>query len=566
MKQITLSLLIFLLTACGGGSTNEPEPTEPIFVTPAPSYPDAGTVLEESCDGTTLIQVIADGNGGSTTEETPNSEACGYEKPPLFGTPLSDPYCANSTEQQFLDLLNTIQNLGDFDKVQDFADGEGGSYTEVVETDSADCGWEPPPEEGTLLGDSYCAGSLTPEEYDPHWQNINHLLPEDRLQDYADGEGGTYTERTVHLDPSCFVQMEKPTDCPTVRTDTGDGRYDYMTCDGIKQKTDVSYPYQPVEEHAGRAIIDMLVVFDTNMTEEERDGMTVEEFVDKQFYEANHMFMVSGTYVLLRVADIVMVDVAEGDLYRQYRAFFNGKYEFQNIDRWQREANADLAFLFKKKHNDPVACGVAHLDATRGIDKSRGITQCFHNSTFQEAANTRYYERAHETFIHEAGHLLGLQHEWEDANEPGLFEYSYGYNIPGYNAQADNPEYEGIYGGYGTIMSYADLATGRFSDRSVTCEIPETGQSVSIGTNGGCFCLDEIENQPPPTDSVDSLLRARWLMSQLSEKEHQIQFSRNIDVEDEPVWSIWTNAPADICLFQSLKSIPTTYDTPQLSN
>lgn len=515
--------IFFALTACGGGSGTQEQ--EEVVVTPPPA---AGTVLETACEGTTLIETIADGNGGSTTEETENSEDCGYEPPPAFGIALGKPYCANAVEQQFIDLLNTVQNLGEYDVVQDYADGDGGSYTEVVETESEECGYEPPPEEGTPLGDSYCAGTLTSEEYDPLFESINHLLPEDRLQDYADGEGGSYTERTVHLDQSCFVQMEKPDDCPTDPTDNNDSRYDYLTCDGIKQKTGVSFPYQPRSEHTGRAIIDMLFVVDTALTEEDRDGMTVEEFVDKQIYESNHMYMVSGTYTLVRRAGIVMVDVDEGDLYRQYSAFFNERYEFQRLSDWQREAEADFAFLFKKLPEEPIACGVANLDATRGIDKSRGITQCFHNTVFQEYETTRYYERAHETFAHEIGHLLGAQHEYNDARgNYGLFEYSYGHHLEGYNPQVDNPDYEGVYGGFGTIMTYADLPTGRFSDYNVSCTFGEgtgeyEGQSVKLGTTGGCFCLEEIENQPPPTNNAETILRARWLMSQLHELGHEV--------------------------------------------
>ena len=501
------------------------------MVTPGPSNPAAGTVLDTSCDGTTLIETIADGNGGSTTEETPNSTECGYVPPPSEGTVL-DEFCEDTT------------------KVIITADGQGGEVRSEEEK-SEECGYVPPPEEGTPLGNSYCAGTLTSEEYDPLFESINHLLPEDRLQDFADGEGGSYTNRTVHLDQTCFVQMERPEDCPTIASDTGDSRYGYITCDGVKQKSSVSFPYQDRREHAGRAIIDMLIVFDTNLTEEDRDGMTVEEFVDKQVYEANHMYMVSGTYTLIRVADIKMVDVADGDLYRQYSAFFNGRYEFNGLDNWQREAQADIAFLFKKRPEEPIACGVASLDATRGIDKTRGITQCFHNSVFQENATTRYYNRAHETFAHEIGHLLGAQHEWQDADTPGIFEYSFGYNLPGPNPQADNPDYEGIYGGYGTIMSYADLATGRFSDFTVSCVYGDdageyAGQSVELGTTGGCFCLDPIENQPPPTNNAETIARTRYIMSQLHEMEHGLQFSPSAMYFDG---LILDNEDPEICLF-----------------
>ena len=322
-----------------------------------------------------------------------------------------------------------------------------------------------------------------------------------------------------------------------------------MTCDGIKQRTNVDFPYD--SEDINRAVIDMLFVVDTNLTEEDRDGMTVEEFVDKQLYEANHMYMTSGTYTLIRRAGIKMVDVAAGDLYRQYAAFFNGRYEFNGLEDWQLEAEADLVFLFKKKPEDAIACGVASLDATRGMDKTRGITQCFHNTTFQSTATTRYYQRAYETFAHEVGHLLGAQHTWEDADRPGLFEYSFGYNLEGYNAQADNPEYEGSWGGYGTIMSYADLPTGKFSNYNITCTYGEgtgeyEGQSVKLGTSGGCFCLDPIEDQPPPTNNAETIQRTRYTVSQLHEKGHEVTFSplanmriNGLTLEDNP----------EICLF-----------------
>ena len=463
MKKTLFAIL--LLAGCGGGGGNE----RPLEVEATPNHPANGTVLETTCNGTTLIETIADGNGGSTQQQIRNSTQCGYIEPTL-------------------------------------------------------------PAEGTLYGESYCAVELEndPDYLDIVSEEINHLLREDRLQDYHDGNGGYYTERLVHIDQTCFVQMSQPDDCPTTASDTGDSRYEYLTCDGVKQRSNVDFPYDP--EQYETAVIDILIVFDTNITEEDRDGMTIEEFVDKQIFNANHMYISSGTKTLFRLAGIKLVEVAPGDLYRQYAAFFNGRYEFYGLDDWQFEAEADIAFLFKKKPENAIACGVANLDATRGIDKSRGITQCFHNTTFQSTATTRYYARAHETFAHELGHLLGAQHEFEDANTPGIFEYSFGYNLPGPNPQIDNPVYEGIYGGYGTIMTYADLPTGRFSDYDTNCIFPDdeqageyAGQSVTMGTRGGCFCMDPIEEQPPPTNNVETIERTRYIMSQLHELDHNLQ-------------------------------------------
>lgn len=534
MKKLLFALL--LLTGCGGGGSGTEETTTTVITptptTPPPSNPTEGTVLETSCNGTTLIETIADGNGGSTQQETINSTDCGYVAPPTEGT-LLDEFCEDTTQ------------------VTITADGIGGEVRSEEE-ESEDCGYVGPPKEGTLSGDSYCAYILEndTEKLDIVAESVNHLLRQDRLQDYHDGEGGIYTGRLVHIDETCFVPMEEPADCPTTPTDTGDSRYDYLTCDGVKSKSPVSFPFD--KSDIGLAVIDMLIVFDTNLTEEDRDGMTVEEFIDKQIWEANHIYLTSNLHTVFRVSGVKMVDVAAGDLYRQYAAFFNGRYEFNGLSDWQREVNADIAFLFKKMPEDGIACGVANLDASRSILKTRGITQCFHNTTFQSTSTTRYYERARETFAHEIGHLLGAQHVWEDADTPGLFEYSFGYNLPGYNPQEDNPDYGGAYGGYGTIMSYADKATGKFSNFNLRCYWPEdagsyAGQTVTMGTTGGCFCLDEPEDQPPPTNNAETIQRTRYIMSQLHEMDHSAQFSPTtmyfdgliLDNEDD----------AQICLF-----------------
>ncbi len=46
-----------------------------------PEHPPQGTELSRECDGTTLRVTLADGNGGSTVVETPDSPECGYEPP-----------------------------------------------------------------------------------------------------------------------------------------------------------------------------------------------------------------------------------------------------------------------------------------------------------------------------------------------------------------------------------------------------------------------------------------------------------------------------------------------------
>lgn len=321
------------------------------------------------------------------------------------------------------------------------------------------------------------------------------------------------------LEECIITQMSEPTPCPTTPTDTDDSRYKYITCDGVLQRTDISFPYD--RTNTEKAIIDILAVVDTKLTSEDRGGLSVGAYIQRELDFANSVFEDSGVYILLRLADIEPVEVAPGDLRRQYGSFFNSRNEFSALDSWQATAQADIAFLFKKLEEDPIACGVASIDGTRGLSRSRGITQCYQNTVFQNSDITRYYERAHETFVHEIGHILGLEHHFPEASATSnIFKYSFGYLIPGYEKNPDSVQW----GGYGTIMSYSDLPTGRFSTTSENFIIPETGQSKQLGTNGGCFCMLPEEEKAPPTESVEHLNRVRYVMSQLSEQEHNIEF------------------------------------------
>lgn len=440
-----------LLVGCSGGNESSAIIEQP----PVVNHPAQGTVLDEYCeDPHTLVIVTADGAGGEIVEKTENSEECGYEPPPAFGTPLSEPYCVEepSPENRFIQLLTLVQ---------DVADGNGGKQVETIQEDAEECGFIP--------------------------------------------------------------QMDPPASCPSDPTDTKHPWYDYMNCDGVLQRTGVDFPYEVDNEQL--AVIDLLAVVDSKLTDEDMEGLTHEEYIRRELDFANKVFADSGVYIVLRLVDLKMVEVGAGDLRRQYTAFFGDRYEFSDVEKWQRNAEADIAFLFKKKEEDPIACGVAQVDGTRGVRKTRGITQCFQNTVFQEYAATRYYERAHETFVHEVGHILGLDHHFGDhQGTVNIFEYSFGYLLPEYQAPVEKED-NSIWAGYGTVMSYSDLPTGRFSDYDAYFEIPENSKTVRLGTKGGCFCLQPIETQPPETQAVKHLNRVRYRMSQLAEDDYIVAFS-----------------------------------------
>lgn len=85
MKGIITVVTILLLTGCfdrdrGGDSTTPGTPVTPP-PPPPPEYDPAGTVYSSECDGYTLVQVVADGEGGENEVTTPDSTDCGYEEP-----------------------------------------------------------------------------------------------------------------------------------------------------------------------------------------------------------------------------------------------------------------------------------------------------------------------------------------------------------------------------------------------------------------------------------------------------------------------------------------------------
>ncbi len=328
-------------------------------------------------------------------------------------------------------------------------------------------------------------------------------------------------------------QMSKPTECLTDATSTGNDVYGFITCDGVLVRSDIDFPYDA--DNTEIAIIDLLAVVDIKL-DVELDGGTYEEFAQREIDLANQLFADSGVYVKLRLAGVQLVEVARGDLYRQIDSFTKSKREFSDLDKWQQDAGADIAFLFKKIEDEPIACGVAlYNDLTQEYKHRRGVSQCHSNTVFQETEVTRYYERAHETFTHEIGHILGMDHNIESAGAPStLFPFSYGHLIRGYDREQSEE-----YNGYGTIMSYSDLPTGRFSDRSERWTIPETGTSQRLGKDANGVDVYGIETNPA-TDGVDHINRVRYYMSQLHEM---------FDGEDSPALFTAHGQDDHICLF-----------------
>ena len=187
-----------------------------------PTYPDAGTPSgNQYCgigsDEYTLYQDYHDGAGGTTTHVVErNSTTCGYVEPepepnhPDNGTPLGAPFCAN--------LLGEYNEYGEYALVQTYNDGQGGYYFETVEANSEECGYVPAPDypdRGTPAGQPFCGTGTT--RYN-------------RYQNYHDGQGGTYRELIEENSEACGYEEppQHPaagTPAGTAYCGTGSARY-----------------------------------------------------------------------------------------------------------------------------------------------------------------------------------------------------------------------------------------------------------------------------------------------------------------------------------------------------
>jgi hypothetical protein len=115
----------------------------------------------------TLRQYYANGTGGETYTDTNNSPTCGYVAPPTAGTLLST-YCSGDP--------NGNPAVPGVNKWGNYADGSGGSTAALIQNNSAECGYQPPPAAGTILR-VVCSGS-----------------PGDAYYVRADGSGGEVTD------------------------------------------------------------------------------------------------------------------------------------------------------------------------------------------------------------------------------------------------------------------------------------------------------------------------------------------------------------------------------------
>ena len=128
-----------------------------------PTWPVKDSIISEGCvPGTHTYRVTrADGHNGTVNENEINSIRCGYQP---VGTPVGDAYCKG------------------VDRYQNYSDGYGGIYNQLIEKNSTVCGYVPrvrPPE--TI--------PMPTKEISEHWYNTLTTEVNELFGDVHAGEG-----------------------------------------------------------------------------------------------------------------------------------------------------------------------------------------------------------------------------------------------------------------------------------------------------------------------------------------------------------------------------------------
>ena len=151
-----------------------------------PDHPEAGTPAGDPYCGErrarfNLYQRQHDGNGGFVIALIEeNSSQCGYTPPP------DNPDAGTASGGPYCGT-----GADKFNKYQNYHDGSGGTYTSLIEENSTDCGYEappPPPEHPDSdepYGNAFCANILG---------TFNTYGEFALVQLYTDGQGGYYTK------------------------------------------------------------------------------------------------------------------------------------------------------------------------------------------------------------------------------------------------------------------------------------------------------------------------------------------------------------------------------------
>jgi hypothetical protein len=224
----------------------------------------------------------------------------------------------------------------------------------------------------------------------------------------------------------------------------------------------------------GSETIDVMVVY-TQASEDQNGGQSgIETAIEAAITEANLANSNSEVGITLNLVHMAKVayDESTGGMSQSLQdltADDGGSGPLDEVHGWRETHKADLVSLITE---DDDYCGVAWLMQELDFD--------FESNAFSVVFSTCLVRH---TLAHELGHSMGSTHDRPNANVPGVFPYSYGYNLPS--------------DGWYTVMSYSCGGScariGHFSNPDVFINTAPSG-NVPTG----------IDHDSDPDNSADN--------------------------------------------------------------
>ncbi len=204
----------------------------------------------------------------------------------------------------------------------------------------------------------------------------------------------------------------------------------------------------PVMAASGNTVIDVLVLYSAGF-ETAHSGSALDTRINNLVSLANTAYSDSLVSQEIRVVHKAKYDYSDLNSNSDaLTALTNGTGVFSSVASLRSTYGADLViFLRDFQHPEHVSCGVAWVyngASNFGTSYAYGVAS--------DGSDGGFYCSDY-TFAHELGHNMGSGHD-RNTGCSGRYNYSCGY---------------GISGTFGTIMSYINPETSRFSNPNITC-------------------------------------------------------------------------------------------------
>lgn len=168
---------------------------------------------------------------------------------------------------------------------------------------------------------------------------------------------------------------------------------------------------------------------------------------------ANQAYIDSGVNLKLRAVAKQFVNYTDANANQTaLNDLTNGQGAFASVATWRRQYGADLVALIRPfDYARQGNCGQAWVNGAAGGTLTSSLAFSVIGDGSDTASRTYCTDYS---LAHELGHNMGSVHDRGHASFPGKFAYSYGY---------------GVYGKFGTVMSYINPAVGKFSNPNLSC-------------------------------------------------------------------------------------------------